>query len=236
VRTAAILVLGLGVIVLGVPGASAAILDLTTPGADGWIGAGYFLQTDEQPTGSGVILPFVRIQDNGMEHGFNTDYRPLDGDLEDVDNSPFTHSVQIGALQATEVDGELMVPFLLDINQSSSRSLLSLDVLEVYAAPAPDLNLLADVQASILIYEMGAENKIFLDYALESGSGSGDMIFYLPRALFAGLESQFLYLYSVFGATGGMYESNAGYEEWAELHVPVSTESRTLGSVKDLFR
>ena len=33
---------------------------------------------------------------------------------------------------------------------------------------------------------MGADNKVYLNYALESGSGSGDMLAYLPVSLFAG--------------------------------------------------
>jgi len=169
--------------------------------------------------------------------GFNTDYRPLVGDLEDVDNSPYTHSVSVSNLEQTMVDGVIMVPFLLDINQEGSSPLLSLDELMVYTAPVPDLSDLAGLLASNLIYDIGVGNKIYLDFSLNNGSGSGDMIFFLPKSLFDGLGTQFMYLYSKFGATGGDYASNDGYEEWAQIiGLPVATEDRAWGEVKCLFR
>src|SRR5205085_10008458 len=60
--------------------AHAGVLDLTTPNASGTINGGYFQQTDYQPTGTGKIDSFVRIQAKGIEQGYNTDYRPLQFD------------------------------------------------------------------------------------------------------------------------------------------------------------
>ena len=71
---------------------------------------------------------------------------------------------------------------------------------------------MATLNAQNLIYDMGAGNKIYLNYLLESGSGSGDMYFYLPWSLFVGLETQYVILYSKFGITGGDYDSNDGKE------------------------
>ena len=54
--------------------ASATIVDLTTAGADGLINGAQFIQDNfEKSTGTGVFDPFVRIQNNGSEAGFNTD-------------------------------------------------------------------------------------------------------------------------------------------------------------------
>src|SRR5262249_14259043 len=61
--------------------------DLTTAGAvvqlDANVGE-IFRQTDQQPTGTGFIQSFVRLQANGsgsqLEQGFNTDARPLQFD------------------------------------------------------------------------------------------------------------------------------------------------------------
>ena len=111
--------------------------------------------------------------------------------------------------------------------------LLSLDVFQVYTSNSATIHTLADLQATNLIYDMGADNKVYLNYALESGSGSGDMLAYLPVSLFAGKENQYLYLYSRFGVTGGNYASNDGFEEWARLEgspvtPPTVPESPTL--------
>jgi hypothetical protein len=42
--------------------ASADMLDLTTLGVGGFIDEAYFLQIDHSSTGTGVIAPFVRMQ------------------------------------------------------------------------------------------------------------------------------------------------------------------------------
>jgi len=68
------------------------------------------------------------------------------------------------------------------------------------------------------IYDMdtGSDNYVQLDYNLSSqGSGSTDMVFYLPNSLFG--SNQYVYLYSQFGRIDNnhsKYKSNAGFEEW----------------------
>lgn len=58
--------------------ARAAMLDLTTVGASGFINSAYFLQIDPQATSSGVINSIVRISADGTEQGYNSDYRPVE--------------------------------------------------------------------------------------------------------------------------------------------------------------
>src|SRR5262245_13474307 len=65
-----------------VPSASPT-LDLTTRGSRGEIGDALFRQTDAQPTGTGFIRSFVRLQAGAkasVEQGYNTDARPLQFD------------------------------------------------------------------------------------------------------------------------------------------------------------
>ncbi len=224
------------VALLGATAALAADVDLTSAGASGSIGAGSFVQTDPQPTGTGVIDPFVRLDAMGQEQGFNTDHRPLKNDLADVKSGQWTHSVLVGALVPVDFNGVPSVRFLLDINQTGASSLLSLDELQVYTATGPDLRSNAALFAQNLIYDMGAGNRVLLDYALNSGSGSGDMFFYLPASLFAGLGSQYLYLYSKFGASGGAYASNDGFEEWAHILFAVPVDQGSWAKVKQLYR
>ena len=108
--------------------------------------------------------------------------------------------------------------FLLDINQTGSNPLLSLDQLKIYVAPVATYNTLADLSSfATQIYDMGVGNKVYLNYALESGSGAGDMLAYLPYNLFSAHQTKYLYLVSQFGATGGDYATNDGFEEWARV-------------------
>ena len=71
--------------------------------------------------------------------------------------------------------------------------------------------------------DAGADNSVKLDYALNSGSGSGDMLLYVPEANFATATGPYVYLYSKFGLpipgdssnVSADEGSDAGFEEWA---------------------
>ncbi|MBI5837005.1 MAG: PEP-CTERM sorting domain-containing protein [Candidatus Eisenbacteria bacterium] len=213
----------------------ATILDLTTLGASGFIGSAYFKQVEHQSTGSGVINPFVRLQHSDWEQGFNTDYRPLSGDLAHVNSSAsFTHSIKFDDFGVVDREGTPSIRFLLDINQTGNSPMLSLDKLKIYAADAPDIHSNSSLASlGTLVYDMGSDNKIYLDYSLESGSGAGDMFAYLPQSLVQPYAGKYLYLYSKFGATGGAYATNDGFEEWASIDAANGTpapvpEPRTL--------
>jgi hypothetical protein len=200
--------------------ASATILNLTSLGASGNIGAAFFQQISDQSTGTGVIDPFVRMQANGSEMGFNTDYRPLAGDLADVNSSAqFTHSLRVGDFGVVDLGGVQSIRFLLDINQTSNNPYLSLDRLKIFVADSPDLSTNAGLFSKTLIYDMdaGTDSKVIMDYRLESGSGSGDMLAYLPYDLVSSYTDKYLYLFSEFGASGDSLASNDGFEEWARI-------------------
>jgi len=180
-------------------------------------------------------MPFVRIQHNVMEMGFNTDATPGSGDLADVKAGSWTHSVQVSDMQPMLYNGVLSYRFVLDINQASSNPLLSIDELRIFISATPNISSLATLNAQNLIYDMGVGNKVYLDYNLNNGSGSGDMFCFLPVSLFAGLSTQYMYLYSKMGATGSPYGSNDGFEEWAFFEEPVPTRKMSWGKVKSLY-
>jgi len=193
----------------------AALVDLTFHGASGSANGALFRQADPQPTGSGVIHSFLRVQANGVEEGFNTDARPLQFD---ENKSPtFTRSLPLADVPVVRVNGVAYREFLLDINQKSSSPLLSLDELRLYVGGAPNLTgysastkLLAGLTP---VYDLdGAGDAVVkMDYRLNPGSGGGDVTVLIPDAAFAGAGG-YVYLYSKFGATWG---GNAGFEEWA---------------------
>jgi hypothetical protein len=203
------------------------VLDLTA-GGTGTINGAIFSTTDQQPTGSGVIHSFVRISaaNEGTVEGYNTDGRPLQFD---ENSSPtFTRSLAKADLVSVNIGGTDYYKFLLDINQQNVRPLLSLNELEIYVGDAPDLlGYSPDHSAggtgfgshSTLVYDLdlaSSNNRIELNYSLNSGSGSGDMYAFIRKNLFNG-PKDWIYLYSKFGDPN---VNNDGYEEWAAVVGP----------------
>ena len=183
------------------------------------IDGAWFYNSDTASTGSGVIQPFLRIQKNGIEQGYNTDYRaPKKADNEYPEMiDPWTQSLLLSAVPTVDIDGTLYREFLLDLNQNNSAEgrYLSLDALEIYQADAGNLTN-HPTGLGTMVYEMGldvlgASNWILLDATLNSGSGSGDMFAYIPNTLFD-IKHNFVYLYSMFGVNN---TANATFEEWA---------------------
>jgi MYXO-CTERM domain-containing protein len=203
-------------------------LDLTAAGNSGILNHAFYQQINPQSTGTGVIDSFLRIQANGNEAGFNTNASPPP--LDDKAGN-FTHAITLGSLAtftagpfsptpSTNTDGTTAgattyYRFLLDVNQTSSNNLLSMNSLQIYTgAGLSDISTLSGT----LRYDMNATgtNAVTLNYALNSGSGSGDMFLYVPTSDFAGVAStDNVILYAQFGKPPGTYSSNDGFEEWA---------------------
>jgi len=201
--------------------ASAGICDLTTNGATCGpsilTNFAIFGEVSPQPTGTGYIDPFLRLQDNGVEDGYNTSKRAFQLDQKEPLN--FTHDLFLSAVPVKTIDGVQYREFFLDINESRSanKHLLSLDEIRIYLSPTGELDSYNSVTKKLnnltAIYDLdsGGDNWIKLDYGLNHGSGSGDMVAYIPNSLFTGAGSQYLYLYSKFGS---QQSADAGFEEW----------------------
>ena len=198
---------------------TAVAYDLTTRGSEQTVEGAIFRQTDAQPTGTGVINSFVRLQGGNaspIEQGYNTDARPLQFD---ENKSPqFTRSLHLSDVPQVTINGKVYLEFLLDINQSSSQPLLSLDQLQVYVADAPDLTGYDPVAKTLAgnspLYDLDAhgDNYLKMNYSLNHGSGSGDVLVYVPFPTSVRSGDPYIYLFSRFGENNG---ANAGFEEWA---------------------
>jgi hypothetical protein len=196
-----------------------AMLDLTTAGAIGSLNGGIFEQNATQPSGSGVINAFLRLQakhpDSGIAQGYNSDARPVQFD--EKISPVFTRSLLLSDVPEVNVGGTLYREFLLDINQTNSQPLLSLDELRFYVGAVPNLtgydpstNQLAGIAPS---FDLGAGNWIELNSGLNPGSGIANMVALVPDSAFAGAPAgSYLYLYSKFGVN---LPAHGGYEQWA---------------------
>ena len=206
-----------GGLLVGSGTASAAIIDLTTAGASATetaaIGGTFFVQqVPDQSTGTGVIEPFLRIQANGAEQGYNTDEK-----VEyDTKAGTWTHALLLSDVPIVNLGGTDYYQFLLDINQNSGQEneLLSLNQIQIFQAasdPGNDAETI-DESNTVPLISFGAAaterfrlnnagsltNELLLNYELNSGSGSGDMFLYVRVDAFANTGG-YVVFYSQFG-------------------------------------
>lgn len=187
-------------------------LDLTTEGSSGFINGAEFIQGIINPTGTGVYQPFLRLQHNETEQGFNTSADSV------LDNKAgiWTRDLLAETIPTITVNGKNYREIRLDINENNNATgrYLSLDALEIYLENQGGINTKAGL--TNLKYSMdyaGYDYFVKLDYTLASGSGWDDMSVLLPEEIFAdAVDNRYFYLYSRFGVN---YSSDAGFEEWA---------------------
>ncbi len=195
------------------------VLDLTTVGSTGSLGGAIFAEASTQPAGSGVLNSFVRLQQkhatSGLAQGYNTDARPVQFD--EKISPVFTRSLLLSDVPEVNVGGTMYREFLLDVNQTNSTPLVSLDELRFYVASSPNLTgynpTTLQLAGNTAGFDLGAGNWIKLNSGLNPGSGIANMIALIPDSDFAGATgSSYVYLYSKFGVN---LAAHGGYEEWA---------------------
>ncbi|CAN5486998.1 hypothetical protein BH18VER1_BH18VER1_09700 [soil metagenome] len=197
--------------------AKATVVDLTTAN-EGSItnqyGTAVFQFTQPQPTGTGVIQPFLRVQGSPTEEGYNTSGTPQF----DTKAGIFTHDIQFSDLQSTTVmlDGTSYFKILLDVNEpNGNKSDISLDSLRFYTSATGSQSTTDIASLGTLRYDLdaGGDNSVLFDASRNSGSGSGDAYFYIPTDAFAGTNStDYVYMYVAFGMDSA---SEGGFEEFA---------------------
>lgn len=201
-------------------------IDLTTQDATYTSGDGtIWTQLSGQPTGTGVYDPFLRLRATGIESGMNTDGN-ANTTYDDVAGI-WTHSLTLGDLAAVTVGTTTYYSFSVDINESMPGRLLSLDELRIYTL---DGSASLTTEAAVIAagsgpakYDLDAttDQDVYLNYALNTGSGGDDFQVLIPTSYFTGASlSDQIYLYSKFGATTGMeadFTADAGFEEWRAL-------------------
>jgi len=208
----------------------------TLPGTAAQGGLFYVSNTEIQPTGSGVIDPFLTIQQDGQERGFNTNVpNQLDNKRENAPGPPGkTRSVQLGEIGSVTIDNVEYLQFLLDVNQTGNNN-LSLNQVQFFVSSDPlgpgftlteassTNNAVIDFgSAGQQVFQMSSSNvsgvsNLSNEVQIDSshGSGSGDMFLYVQKSLFGSNPDAYVTLFSQFGDPNGTYASNDGFEEWA---------------------
>lgn len=220
------------VTILAVSPVSAAVINLTTVGSSGTINSAIYEQAGPQSTGTGTINTFVQQSPSGNgtnSHAYNTTANNI---LDNKSSDNFNHSIALSAVPIVVRGNTFYREFLLDTNESSGggEEFLSLDDVQIFVggtanSSAPTFTSGVLNHDGTLVYRMdaGGDNWVALNYALNSGSGSGDMFLLVPHSLFTGYSgSSVVTLYSKFGLQGtnppgftGVFSSSGGFEEWA---------------------
>jgi len=178
-------------------------------------GTSIFQFTQPQPTGTGYIDPFLRVQANGGEQGYNTS----GGTPFDDKGGPWTHDIQFSDLQSTAVtvNGTSYFKVMVDLNEpNGAKSTIDLTNLQFYTSATGSQTTTNLSQLGTLRYSMdtaGGDNTVQFDAGRNHGSGSGDAFFYIPASAFAGTNANdYVYMYVNFGSAD---ETTAGgFEEF----------------------
>ncbi len=200
----------------------AATLDLSTSStSSGSINGALFFNSSVVGFGSGAAVDFLTFADNG----YNTE-----GTIE-FGTGNRHDAIHRSTVQLVNIGGTLYREFAFDMNEPGNKnSLLSLDTIEIYISNVGNLTGYNFAGAAELIYDLdaGEDSWIKLDAALLGGPGSGssDLLMYIPDILFAGSQygdDPFIYLYSETGGQGGALANHAGDEAWVYLSSETAT-------------
>jgi len=178
-------------------------------------GRAYFTTDFTKTTGTGVFNPFLSLQNTGEESGFNIST----GVLNTKQEGQYTRTQRVSDLQTVVVNGSSYYSFLLDVNESNSTSgsKISIDSIKIYTSNSL-LTSFSSLQSSgILQFNIDSSQDHTLLYDdFNSGSGQGDVAFFIPTSALAGVASNdYFYLYEKLGDTGGVFSTDSGYEKTA---------------------
>jgi hypothetical protein len=189
------------------------VIDLTKLDSSGEISGAIFRQGSVD-SGTGNYVDFVQIQHKTTEQGYNTSFRP--NQFDEGSSLNFNRDVQLGELAVTTLDGSEYLIFGLDINEAQNEELLSLDRLQIFISSTGNRNGYPNL--GTMIYNMDysdSGNTVLLDSSLSHGSGTSDMMLYIPTNLLTDFStSDYLYLYSSFGNFCDQWETSDGAEQW----------------------
>lgn len=216
------------VFALTVSATQAAVLDLGSSG-EGFLGGAFFSTTDIQPTGTGVVDPFLTIQNSPWEQGYNSSPGNFDTKREPVWN----HEIQFQDLRITTLNGVDYFGFVVDINEpnGAGTNTISLDGLKLWTSSTLQNSTSTDNQGVFdgslgnLVFDLGNNTLKYDDQ--QSGSGSGDINIFIPVSLFDGVAlTDYVYLYQRWGNTD---LTEGGYEEtWIRQGVAPIPEMSTF--------
>ena len=211
-KVKSILALGLAA-AFAATNANAVVLDLSKQNS-GTINGAIFEVGSIHPAGTGVFEPFLTIQANGTEQGYNSSTGNFDTKREPVWN----HEIRFSDMQATVINGQQYFGFAIDVNEPNGGgkrdiSLLSLDLYTsstIQNSTSTNSSGVFNGSLGTLRYSLGANEVYYVDN--HKGSGESDINVFVPVSFFAGAQANdYVYMYQRWGNADAM--SEGGFEE-----------------------
>jgi hypothetical protein len=191
--------------------AQATVLDLGSSGS-GTVNGALFQTNNDHPTGTGVYNPFLTVQNDPWEQGYNSSV----GNFDTKREPQWNHEIQFSDLQATTINGVQYFGFSVDVNEpGGNKAGISLNGLSVWTSStlqsSTSTNSSGYFNGSLgtLRYDLGNNSVLYNDQ--NTGSGGGDINIYIPVSYFAGTQgTDYVYMYQRWGNTDA---SQGGFEE-----------------------
>lgn len=220
---------------LAAAGTHAAVVDLSqnSVGVISTIYGDAIFTTDfTKPAGTGVIDPFLSIQANGTEQGYNTSAKQ--GVFDTKREPQWNHELQLKDLNAVTINGTQYYSFVVDINEpnAGTKSQISLDALKIYSSTTAGKTTANVDNLGTKLFDLDLPSDSYVLYDdLNSGSGEADIAFFIPVSAFAGVKStDYIYMYQAWGGhVSADYMTDGGFEETFSVKVvPVPEVSTAL--------
>ncbi len=167
------------------------------------------------PIGGGVFSPFLGMQGDFFQHGYNTTGSPFQY------NETFASALPLSAIPLVNLGGVHYREFLLRATNGPASPLLLLYDLRFYQESVADLlDHAAGFSASL--YDLN-DDMVTIN---TENPGFADLYLYVPDSIFSG-NGPYVYLYSNFWYAGG--EADIWGVRSQQVFVPVVPEPATLG-------
>jgi hypothetical protein len=175
-------------------------------------GTALFQTNNDHPTGTGVYNPFLTVQNDPWEQGYNSSA----GNFDTKREPQWNHEIKFSDLQVTTINGLQYFGFSVDINEpNGNKAGISLDAFRLFtsatlqSSTSTDSNGFFNGSLGVLRYDLGANQVLYNDQ--NTGSGGGDINIYIPVSAFAGTNANdYVYLYQRWGNSDA---SQGGFEE-----------------------
>jgi hypothetical protein len=171
------------------------------------IGSGVLLNASTTGSGTGNYDSFLRLNATGTESGINSDTN----NLLDNKNGIWTHSLQVGDLQVTNIGGIDYYEIRLDLNEIQSGDSPNITLLDLRfftsTAPADGGDLPSSFGDLTQVFDMSGTQALI---DTNHGSGTDDYTILIPVSLLGNDPAAYFTLYAQFsGADDGFEEFRA---------------------------
>jgi len=205
--------------------AQAAVCDLTAESScviNTIYGPAIFTTDFTRPAGTGVIDPFLSIQANGTEQGYNTSAKQ--GVFDTKREPKWNHELRLSDLATVTIEGVDYYSFVIDINEpnSTDKSMISIDAIKIFSSPKAGQTTKNVESLGVKRFDLDLPEDSYIKYNdLNSGSGQGDIAFFIPTAAFLSgpnpvKSTDYIYMYQKFGASiaaDSTLTTQGGFEE-----------------------